>query len=869
MRPLGEPRTRSRCTIKLFSCSRQNIKLIIMGHKKVKINNGKKRLGERLSDQEVEHVSKRKNVLECVFVRIELTTKKKKMILDFYKHNLPKVPFTRYALDAKSEFDISKIIKGLFKSLRRRQLIMKNKYWNKKKSIAIEKQIKHYFKDSDDVIRTESKSNNSGKILDSRLGEENKEVENFEKGGDDCNVTEELKACLKELKGRLDEPLNNFEESLIKLKEDKLDCVKKDSSLIVVSNPCAVQSIFDHQGFQFHPRPQTLTVYTLDTVTAQNLNVVGSIPWAWLSEEKWRLHTFAKYPHNTAKSAILLAEDGFAYIGSGKDSDDTVICFFCRAVKRGWREDENIRESHRFLSPDCTMVTGMCGGNVPLSAPDNVSFGRTLLEASAQCGIDKDCSPELSHEASRVGPSRQLQQPRVAQSASSRPKAPIQLATHSVMPPPPNHRSEARQHQAVGNTTALGQASDDRGTSSIVTSSDLAPSFPAADTSEQGRGGQQSTQRSLPSSQSQTATGTGRTNPGRNVPDGGSRTSQANLSTSSAPATVTTSPAPNVATQPSVPITAGQSSTPTTTQSSTPPTAGQSTTSTQSSAPTPTPPAIPQNPTYLELGIITERPKRYEYAVRLKRLETFGEWPADHHLKKEDLADAGFYYAGYGDCARCFYCGGGLRNWEQDDEVWVEHARWFPKCAFIRQRLGQAFIDTVALLAQTNDKISFQMVVSKMNVDPSAFQIDSKETPLKNDAAVVAVREMGYQEKDILSAAGSIKESGQILSADILYTALEDKGVPRKPMHINAEANNLSVSVNRDKAKDEELLNTLKQTNNDLRLQTLCKICMDKEVAVVFLPCGHLVCCTECASAMKDCPVCRNQVKGIVRAFMG
>ncbi|KAI8742857.1 baculoviral IAP repeat-containing protein 7, partial [Biomphalaria glabrata] len=59
----------------------------------------------------------------------------------------------------------------------------------------------------------------------------------------------------------------------------------------------------------------------------------------------------------------------------------------------------------------------------------------------------------------------------------------------------------------------------------------------------------------------------------------------------------------------------------------------------------------------------------------------------------------------------------------------------------------------------------------------------------------------------------------------------------------------------------------LKEKNNQLRQQTVCKICLDQEVAVVFLPCGHLVSCTDCASAMKACPVCRTDVKGIVRAF--
>ena len=481
-----------------------------------------------------------------------------------------------------------------------------------------------------------------------------------EKAGNHCEV-KVLNACLVESQ------VKNNDES----KELDADCseedslCEKDSCPRHMSSSCASRNIFDHHGFQM--RPQTLTVYTLDTYTAQNLTVVGSIPWAWLREEKWRLHTFAKYPHNTSKSAILLAEDGFAYIGSGKDSDDTVICFFCRGMKRAWREDEDIRQAHRALSPDCPMVNGTGGGNIPLIAPENVSFGRTQFAAGGQNDIEKDCSPDLSQEAGQAGPNRQHQQHSKAQSGSNKPKAPVQLATYTVMCAS-SRPQRITQHQAVGNTTALDQASDDRGASSIVTSSNTAPSFVKADdVSGQNHGSQQSAQR-------QAAAATGHTNPNlprignesRNVPDGGNRPTPTNLlSAPSEPATqsarpssasqslppTTSTPSSTGATviQSSTPHTVAQSSAPNTaTQSPPPNTVTQSTTtpSSQSSTPSTNPPPVPQNPTYLELGIITERPKRYEYAVRIKRLETFGDWPADHHLKKEDLADAGFYYAG-------------------------------------------------------------------------------------------------------------------------------------------------------------------------------------------------------------------------------
>jgi len=105
---------------------------------------------------------------------------------------------------------------------------------------------------------------------------------------------------------------------------------------------------------------------------------------------------------------------------------------------------------------------------------------------------------------------------------------------------------------------------------------------------------------------------------------------------------------------------------------------------------------------YQQLGIITERPKRFEFAQRAARLQSFNGWPREHHLLPADLADAGFYFAGYGDCARCFYCGGGLRNWDTTDDIWVEHAR----CAFMRWTRGQAFIDAVRALNAVNVQVT-------------------------------------------------------------------------------------------------------------------------------------------------------------------
>ena len=50
-----------------------------------------------------------------------------------------------------------------------------------------------------------------------------------------------------------------------------------------------------------------------------------------------------------------------------------------------------------------------------------------------------------------------------------------------------------------------------------------------------------------------------------------------------------------------------------------------------------------------------------------------------------------------------------------------------------------------------------------------------------------------------------------------------------------------------------------------------CKVCFDRQIDVLFIPCKHLVCCSTCAAAAlsKTCPVCRGHVSETLRVFPG
>lgn len=53
---------------------------------------------------------------------------------------------------------------------------------------------------------------------------------------------------------------------------------------------------------------------------------------------------------------------------------------------------------------------------------------------------------------------------------------------------------------------------------------------------------------------------------------------------------------------------------------------------------------------------------------------------------------ANFVVIGPEDYVRCFYCGGGLNKWKQEDNVWKEHAQWFSYCGFVNLVQGSQFV---------------------------------------------------------------------------------------------------------------------------------------------------------------------------------
>ncbi|CAG5128038.1 unnamed protein product [Candidula unifasciata] len=268
--------------------------------------------------------------------------------------------------------------------------------------------------------------------------------------------------------------------------------------------------------------------------------------------------------------------------------------------------------------------------------------------------------------------------------------------------------------------------------------------------------------------------------------------------------------------------------------------------------------------TYQLLGIFHERPKFPNYAVLARRLQSFDGWSEQHPIKKEDLVKSGLFFAGYGDCCKCFFCGGGLRNWESGDNAYVEHARWFDKCSFIRQFMGLEFVEAVQCLKNRGGTITFKDVTDYMQKKGQSIQNLFNDKKISDDVAVRSLVDAGYNLEDVSRAALSLRESGEQLSADVILRRMRDQ-----QSEVNGATPDGAAISDRTKAEDvpdEGRLQALKEQNYALRSNLTCKICMDKEVKIVFLPCGHLISCQECAVALQDCPLCRSHIRARARA---
>ncbi|XP_046370879.2 baculoviral IAP repeat-containing protein 7-A-like isoform X2 [Haliotis rufescens] len=135
------------------------------------------------------------------------------------------------------------------------------------------------------------------------------------------------------------------------------------------------------------------------------------------------------------------------------------------------------------------------------------------------------------------------------------------------------------------------------------------------------------------------------------------------------------------------------------------------------------------------------------------RLDSYRAWNTSHVQDPQVLATAGFFYAGYSDCVRCFYCGVGLKTWEEGDDPWVEHVRWRSSCSYIRRLKGDNFV--------------IQALTNKASRQPTVNNTHSSHRPATSLNAAVVARavEMGYTRQMVERAVTEMSQSYNVPGA--------------------------------------------------------------------------------------------------------
>lgn len=137
------------------------------------------------------------------------------------------------------------------------------------------------------------------------------------------------------------------------------------------------------------------------------------------------------------------------------------------------------------------------------------------------------------------------------------------------------------------------------------------------------------------------------------------------------------------------------------------------------------------------------------------------------------------------------------------------------------------------------------------------------------DALIEATLNLQHEEEDSSAdtepqlSRAMVRLVGEMLEAE--QASSERRNIPKEAADCQTKK-----EKNEDVATLAKISKTLslEEENRLLKEARLCKICMDNEVGIVFLPCGHLATCVNCAPNLQDCPVCRSSIKATVRTFL-
>ncbi|CAK8695782.1 unnamed protein product [Clavelina lepadiformis] len=279
------------------------------------------------------------------------------------------------------------------------------------------------------------------------------------------------------------------------------------------------------------------------------------------------------------------------------------------------------------------------------------------------------------------------------------------------------------------------------------------------------------------------------------------------------------------------------------------------------------------------------------------RVQTFldhsSSWPA-HRIRAtpRQIAKAGMYYLGVRDRVKCWYCNGGLQNWERYDDPWEEHAKWFPTCEFILQQRGVEYVHGISSrfpnlrrphirnpanitslrAVESGTRMCSERLASasapRSIIDPrekERMKMRRIDEEMSSSELVTEAKLMGFEE-NVIREALKIKYERTGRGFSNLEGLLEKILPETNEQLITSPLPSSSITP----ATSASSLATVSGLQEIRRLEQerLCKKCGKEQASVVLIPCGHIACCVACAENLETCPICRSSVREKFRSFI-
>lgn len=259
-----------------------------------------------------------------------------------------------------------------------------------------------------------------------------------------------------------------------------------------------------------------------------------------------------------------------------------------------------------------------------------------------------------------------------------------------------------------------------------------------------------------------------------------------------------------------------------------------------------------------------------------ERVRTFEKW--DSFMDKNHLAKIGFYYIGPDDRVKCHFCGIEIGMWRPEDCPVMEHLKWSIHCNLLRGRKTKNEPIDSAALQELLPKIGYDRCGSKVQSStsyaetpapqPQESQIhtfasfDSPSTTIQNrEFCIEAHRLLSFENWPV----GIKQRPKELAEAGFFYTGQGDRVVcfscngglyhwEEQDVPWEQHAKWYSDCDYVRLVKGQTFINTVvsggsggsSTTKVPSSIRTTCKICYSRDYDTVFIPCGHVIACSDC-----------------------